>query len=317
MRFSIDLGGMYEPPGAYLDVAETVEAAGFDAVWFGDHIQPWFHTDGRAPFAWSWLGAALERTEDIPVGVFVTPPLYRYHPLVVANAAATLDEMYPGRFRIGVGTGEALNEHPFVDKWPPWKERATRLVEAIEIIRTYWTEDGFFEWDGEHFAFDAIYPYEQPESDLDIAVSATGPKSATLAADHGDHLITIASVDDVESRVIDTYRENGGDGEIIVQTIGGYGNRERITDRVMDSFASTLLPENFDETDTRALQRSTDRVSREAVQDAFLITEEPEDVLEWIDRQRDRGADHVVVTDVSFDQERFYRVASERLLPTL
>lgn len=317
MRFSIDLGGMYESPGYYLDRSERIESAGFDAVWFGDHIQPWFHEGGRAPFAWSWMGAALERTDAIPVGVFVTPPLYRYHPLVVANAAATLDEMYPGRFLFAVGTGEALNEHPFVDAWPSWSERAARLVEAIEIIRTYWTADDFFEWDGKQFTFGPVYPYEQPETDLEVAVAATGSDSARLAADHGDHLVTIASIPDVEQQVIGTYRDHGGDGDVIVQSVGGFGDARQITDRVMRSFASTLLPENFDETDTRALQRSTDRVSREKVHEAFLIAETPEEVLEWIDTQRERGADHVAITDVSFDQDRFYEVAAEEILPEL
>ena len=317
MKFSIDLGGMYESPGYYLDRAEVVERAGFDACWFGDHIQPWFHEGGRAPFAWSWIPAALERTESIPIGVFVTPPLYRYHPLVVANATATIDEMYPGRFPLGVGTGERMNEHPFVDEWPPWDERGARTAEAMEIVRTYWNADDFFGYDGEHFAFDPVYPYEQPVSDVPVYFAATGPKSARLAAEHGDHLVTIASVPAVEERVVDTYREHGGDGEVVFQTVGGYGDEERIVDRLADSFASTLIPENFDETDPRALQASTDRVSREEIREAFLVASEPEDVLAWIDEQAERGADHVVVTDASFEQDAFYETAADEILPEL
>ncbi len=314
---SIDLGGMYESPGYYLDRAEAVEAAGFDALWFGDHIQPWFHEGGRAPFAWSWLASALERTDSIPVGTFVTPPLYRYHPLVVANAVATLDEMYPGRFRVGVGTGERMNEHPFVDEWPSWDERGDRLAEAIEILRTYWTADDFFGRDGDHFAFDPIYPYEQPETEQELYCSATGPKSARLAAEHADHLITIAGVPDVKSRVIDVYRDNGGDGEVVVQTVGGFGDADRIVDRIANSFASTLRPESFDETDPRALQEMAARVSGDEIRDSFLVAETPEDVLAWVDEQADRGADHVVVTDVSYEQDAFYRTAADEILPEL
>lgn len=317
MQMSIDLGGMYESPGYYLDRAESVEAAGFDALWFGDHIQPWFHEGGQAPFAWSWMPAALERTAEIPVGVFVTPPLYRYHPLVVANAVATIDAMYPGRFRIGVGTGEALNEQPFVDEWPSWPSRADRLCEALDVMDTYWTTDDFFSWDGDHFTFDDVYPYQQPATSQEVYWSATGPKSARLAADHADHLVTIAGVPDVESRVIDTYREAGGDGDVLMQAVGGYGDAERLIDRMQNSFASTLIPENFDETDTRALQRSTDRVSREEVQEAFLVAETPEEVLAWADEQADRGADHVVITDVSYEQDTFYNVAEDEIFPYL
>jgi coenzyme F420-dependent glucose-6-phosphate dehydrogenase len=315
MRMSIDLGGMYKPPVYYLDRVESVEAAGFDACWFGDHIQPWFHTGGRAPFAWSWIPAALERTDSIPIGVFVTPPLYRYHPLIVANAVATLDEMYPDRFLFGTGTGERMNEHPFVEEWPSWDERGDRMEEALDIIDRYWTSDEFFGYDGKHFSFDPIYPYEQPKTEIPVYFSATGPKSARLAAEQADHLVTIASVPNVESRVVDTYREHGGNGEIVFQTVGGFGDRERLTDRIMDSFASTLVHENFDETDPRELEASTEQVSRQEVHDAFLVAEESEEVLAWIDEQEERGADHVVITDVSYEQDVFYETAADEILP--
>jgi coenzyme F420-dependent glucose-6-phosphate dehydrogenase len=317
MRMSIDLGGMYESPSYYLDRAERVESAGFDACWFGDHIQPWFHTGGRAPFAWSWIPAALERTDSIPIGVFVTPPLYRYHPLIVANAVATLDGMYPGRFLFGTGTGERMNEHPFVEEWPSWDERGARMEEAVEIIERYWTSDEFFGYDGEHFSFDPIYPYEQPETEVPVYFSATGPKSAKLAAEWGDHLVTIASVPEVESRVVDTYHDHGGKGEIVFQTVGGFGDRGRITDRIMSSFASTLVEGSFDETDPRKLEAATEQVSRADVREAFLIAEESEEVLSWIDEQAKRGADHVVITDVSYEQDAFYETAADEILPQL
>lgn len=317
MRLSIDLGGMYRSPSYYLDRAESVERAGFDAVWFGDHIQPWFHTDGRAPFAWAWLPLALERTVSIPTGVFVTPPMYRYHPLVIANAVATIDELFPGRLRFGVGTGERMNEHPFVDEWPSWSDRAGALVESIDIMRTYWEAAEFFGYDGEYFAFDPVYPYEQPACDVDVYCSATGPDSARLAADHADHLITMASVPDIQERVIDVYRDNGGSGEVIVQTVGGYGDPHRLTERLLDSFASSLRPENSDETDPRELQASTNDVTAEEVREAFLVAETPDDVLRWVDKQEQRGATHTVITDVSYEGDEFYRTAESEILPSL
>lgn len=317
MRMSIDLGGMYESPGYYLDRAESVEHAGFDGLWFGDHIQPWFHENGRAPFAWSWIPAALERTTSIPVGVFVTPPMYRYHPLVVANAVATVDQMYPDRLRLGVGTGERVNEHPFVDEWPSWGDRARALVESIDIMRTYWDSEDFFGYDGEHFEFDPVYPYEQPDSDVDVYCSATGPSSARLAADHADHLITLASVPDVKEKVIDVYRDNGGDGDVIAQTVGGYGDSDRLTERILDSFASTLVPDSFEMTDPRELERAAEDVTGDEVREAFLVAETPDDVLDWVATQEARGIDHVVVTDVSYEQDAFYETASEEILPSL
>jgi coenzyme F420-dependent glucose-6-phosphate dehydrogenase len=317
MQMSIDLGGMYEPPAYYLERAEDVEAAGFDALWFGDHIQPWFHTGGRAPFAYAWIPAALERTSSIPIGVFVTPPLWRYHPLVVANAAATIEELAPGRFNLGVGTGERMNEHPFVDEWPSWDVRGERMAEAMTIIDRYFTADDFFGYDGDHFEFDPIYPYEQPDRTPPIYFSATGPKSARLAAEYGDHLVTIASVPDVESRVIETYREHGGDGDVVIQSVGGYGDASRLQERVRSSFACTLHPESFDETDPRELEAMAKTVSDEEIQDAFLLADSPDTVLEWVDEQEAKGADHVVITDISFEQQEFYNIAGEEILPSL
>lgn len=317
MQMSIDLGGMYCSPEYYLDRAEAVEDAGFDGLWFGDHIQPWFHKNGRAPFAWSWIPAALERTDSIPVGVFVTPPMYRYHPLVVANAVATIDQMYPSRFRLGVGTGERMNEHPFVDEWPSWSDRAGALVESIDIMRTYWEDDDFFDYNGEYFEFDPVYPYEQPNTDTEVYCSATGPGSARLAANHADHLITLASIPNVKERVIDVYRDHGGDGNVIAQTVGGYGDSKQLTDRILDSFASTLQPGATDETDPRKLQELTEDVTAEEVQEAFLVAETPDEVLEWVGTQEKRSIDHVVITDVSYEQDAFYEMASEEILPSL
>lgn len=317
MRMSIDLGGMFESPRYYLDRAESVEEAGFDSLWFGDHIQPWFHTNGRAPFAYSWIPAALERTSEIPIGVFVTPPIYRYHPLVIANAAATIDQLYPGRFIFGAGTGERMNEHPFLEEWPSWDVRGARTREALDIMTKYWTHDAFFGYDGDHFSFDPVYPYEQPETDLDVYFSATGPKSARLAAEHADHLITIASVPNVGKRVVDVYRDHGGDGDVIFQSIGGFGDRERLTDRVMRSFAPTIRPESFDMIDPREIEKLGEKVDRSEVHDAFIIAEEPADILEWIDEQRARGADHVTITDISYEQDRFYQIAADEILPEL
>lgn len=317
MQMSIDLGGMYRSPGYYLDRAEAVEDAGFDGLWFGDHIQPWFHKNGRAPFAWSWIPAALERTDSIPVGVFVTPPMYRYHPLVVANAVATIDQMYPSRFRLGVGTGERMNEHPFVDEWPSWSDRAGALVESIDIMRTYWEGNDFFGYNGEYFEFDPVYPYEQPNTDTEVYCSATGPGSARLAANHADHLITLASIPNVKERVIDVYRDHGGDGNIIAQTVGGYGDSKKLTDRILDSFASTLQPGATDETDPRKLQELTEDVTADEVQEAFLVAETPDEVLEWVGTQEERSIDHVVITDVSYEQDAFYEMAGEEILPSL
>jgi alkanesulfonate monooxygenase SsuD/methylene tetrahydromethanopterin reductase-like flavin-dependent oxidoreductase (luciferase family) len=184
-------------------------------------------------------------------------------------------------------------------------------------MRSHWEEDDFFAFDGEHFSFDEVYPYEQPETDQEVLCSATGPSSARLAADRADHLVTLANIPDVKERVIDVYRDNGGDGDVIMQVVGGYGDADRITQRIKRSFASTLHPDAFDVKDTRELQSLAEEVSDEEIQDALLVAETPEDVLEWIEVQEDRGVDEVAITDVSYEQDEFYRTASEEILPSL
>ena len=124
-------------PRPLLDFSIHAEACGFDSIVVSDHFQPWRHTDGHAPFSFAWLGALAERTNRAQLGTSVVTPTFRYHPAIVAQALATLDQLAPGRLLLGVGTGESLNEIPVLDvDWPPFKERFGRLREAIELIPT-------------------------------------------------------------------------------------------------------------------------------------------------------------------------------------
>ncbi|HYB04094.1 MAG TPA: LLM class flavin-dependent oxidoreductase, partial [Nitrososphaerales archaeon] len=140
IEISANLGENDYDPKEFVNAASYAEEAGFSTVWFGDHIFPWFHSGKRSSFVWSMMPAALEKTDRIKVGPWVTVPTgARYHPAIIAQAAATLDNMYPGRLLLGFGTGEALNERPFWnDRWPKWEERMDRLTEGIRLIRQMW-----------------------------------------------------------------------------------------------------------------------------------------------------------------------------------
>ncbi len=135
IAFQLDLGENTYDPMKFVDAVVYAEEQGFDTAWFGDHFFPWFHSGKKSAFAWSVMGSALDRTGSIKVGTLVTTPIGgRYHPAIIAQASSTLDNMYPGRFRLGVGTGEALNEGPFWNnRWPPWEERLERLLEGIKL----------------------------------------------------------------------------------------------------------------------------------------------------------------------------------------
>ena len=199
IEISLNLGENDYDPGEFVDAAVYAEAMGFRTVWFGDHIFPWYHSGKRCSFVWSMMGAALAKTKRIKVGPWVTVPTgARYHPAIIAQAAATLDNMYPGRMILGVGTGEALNERPFWNgNWPNWDERIARLTEGIELIRKLWQSTEPFKFEGKYFSSDFYYLYTKPSRAIPIYSSAIGKKAAHAAGMHADGLITVSPRNDV------------------------------------------------------------------------------------------------------------------------
>src|SRR6187455_1528074 len=149
-------------PRRLLDLAIAAERAGFESVWTSDHFQPWRHTDGHAPNALVWLGAAAQATERVTLGTSVLTPSFRYHPAVVAQAFATLGCLAPGRVILGVGSGESLNEVPLGLTWPDGKERFARLKEAVTLIRQLWTEDRVT-FEGTFYRTELATIYDKPE----------------------------------------------------------------------------------------------------------------------------------------------------------
>jgi coenzyme F420-dependent glucose-6-phosphate dehydrogenase len=199
LKISIDLGENKRDPAEFRDSVVLAERLGFDVVWLGDHFMPWTHSGNRSAYVWSLLGACLERTRRIKVGPYVTSPLNgRYHPAIIAQASATLDNMYPTRFLLGVGTGEAMNEVPFMNRWPAWQERMDRLVEAITLMRKFWTSKAYFDFDSKYFPMKQVYLYTKPKSRILIFFSAVGPKAAHYAGEYGDNLVTLTSDNPLE-----------------------------------------------------------------------------------------------------------------------
>src|SRR5579885_3544528 len=150
-------------PRQLLNFAIEAEAAGFDSVWISDHFQPWRHTNGHAPFALSWLGAAGQRTERIILGTSVLTPTFRYQPAIVAQAFATMGVLTPGRIILGVGSGESLNEIAVTGaEWPEAKERLARLRESIDLIRRLWSEE-FVTYEGTYYKTRNATIYDRPD----------------------------------------------------------------------------------------------------------------------------------------------------------
>jgi coenzyme F420-dependent glucose-6-phosphate dehydrogenase len=197
MEISVNLGENDYDPQAFVEAAACADKNGFGTVWFGDHIFPWYHSGKRSAFAWSVMSVALERTSGVKVGPWVTVPTgARYHPAIIAQAAATIDNMYPGRIQLGVGTGEALNERPFWnDQWPKWEERMERLKEGIKLIRQMWDSKSPFKFEGRYFSSDFYYLYTKPRKNIPIYSSAIG-KRAAYEAGFTDGLVTIGPRND-------------------------------------------------------------------------------------------------------------------------
>ena len=195
-------------PRDLLEQARRAEAAGFQALWISDHYHPWNDEQGHSAFVWSVIGALSEAT-SLPVTTAVTCPTVRIHPAVVAQAAATSAVMHEGRFNLGVGSGEALNEHILGTHWPEADVRLEMLEEAVEVMRTLWS-GGQQSHRGRHYTVENARIYDLPDTPLPVLVSGFGPKAVRLAARIGDGFITTSP--DAES--IDLYRSEGGSGPV-------------------------------------------------------------------------------------------------------
>src|SRR3954452_13819434 len=195
-------------PRELIEQAKRAEAAGFHALWISDHYHPWNDEQGHSAFVWSVIGAISAAT-DLPVTTGVTCPTVRIHPAVIDQAAATSGVLLDGRFGLGVGSGEALNEHILGDAWPEADVRLEMLEEAVEVMRTLWA-GGQQSHRGRHYTVENARIYDLPRERVPVLVSGFGPKSSRLAARIGDGYITMSP--DVDA--IELYRSEGGSGPV-------------------------------------------------------------------------------------------------------
>lgn len=206
-RYGYFLMAEENDPGALVRQAQMAQDAGFDCLWLSDHYHPWLDEQGQSPFAWSVIGA-LSQVVSLPVTTAVTCPLLRIHPAVIAQAAATCALLTEGRFRLGVGTGEALNEHITGARWPSAAERLEMLEEAVHVIRELWTGRLVSHF-GTHYTVETARLYSVPSEPPPIYMSGFGRKSVELAARIADGYISTMPDADALRR----YREAGGEGK--------------------------------------------------------------------------------------------------------
>ena len=195
------------PPRELVAQAVRAEEAGFDFVEISDHYHPWLFSHDHSGFAWSVLGAIAARTGRIELATGVTCPFLRYHPAIVAQAAATTAVLSDGRFTLGVGAGERLNEHVVGRGWPAASVRHELLREALEIIRLLWS-GGYQSYQGRHLTLEDARVFDLPDTPPRIAVAIGGPEAAQVAAELGDAIFAT----EPEAELVGAYREAGGDG---------------------------------------------------------------------------------------------------------
>jgi G6PDH family F420-dependent oxidoreductase len=185
----------------------AAEAAGFDFSVMSDHYSPWIEEQGHSGYAWSVLGAAAQATSRLPLMTFVTCPTFRYHPAVVAQKAATMGILSAGRFTLGLGAGERLNEHVIGGGWPSARIRHERLAEAAEIIRDLFSGD-YVHYSGRHFEVDHARLFDLPDTPVPIGIAVSGPESIEVAASHGDAMIAT----EPDGELVSQYAQVAGEG---------------------------------------------------------------------------------------------------------
>ncbi|MDX6452691.1 MAG: hypothetical protein QOH16_2740 [Gaiellaceae bacterium] len=296
-------------PKALVENAKLAEGAGFSHVLISDHIHPWVDAQGHSPFVWGVIGAIAEATERIQVGTAVTCPLIRTHPAIVAHAAATAQSLLDGRFFLGVGTGENLNEHVLGDKWPRADVRLEMLDEAIDVIRALL--GGEYEtFRGKHYTVEQAKLYDAPKEPPPIIVAAKAEHAAKLAAAKGDGTMNTKP----DADVVKLFKEAGGTGPIYGKVAGAFVPsedearklaKERQPNSAMGGDLSTelALPRDF--------EAVAELVREEDLEGSLVFGQDPAKWRAKIDEFERAGFTHVALHHVGVEQRDFIEFAKQ------
>ncbi len=305
-------------PSELLQYVQLAEQAGFTLALSSDHFHPWSEQQGQSGFAWSWLGAAMQATPNLSYRV-VNAPGERYHPAIIAQAAATLAEMFPNRFWLTVGSGQALNEHITGGKWLVKGDRNARLKECVDIMRALWsgetvTHHGLVSVeDAKLYTRPAVLPL--------IIGAAITPKTAEWLGSWADGLITVSQPIDKLKPVVDAFRRGGGIGKPMILKVqlsydrteekarqGAYDQwRNNIFESVVLAELKTV--EQFDSVGQF--------VQPEELDASVHISSNLEQHIEWLQQYIQLGFDEIILHNVNREQQQFIKVFGEKVLPTL
>lgn len=305
-------------PGELLELVQKAESAGFSGVMSSDHFAPWSKRQGQSGFAWAWLGAAMQATH-IPFGLITVPGGWRYHPAISAQAAATLAQMYPGRFPwLAVGSGEALNEHVIGSGWPNKTTRNNRLVSASEILKKLWLGETVSSTNP--IPIDQAKLYTQPDSPPLIIAAALSEETAAWAGDWADGLITVNQDMSTLRAIISAFRGAGNQGPIFLQLHVSYASNDELARaHAFDQWRSNSI--SSEEAEEIKLTEEFDRLS-ETVTPGDLdknvrISSEPELHISWLREYLSLGFEQIYVHNVGRNQTEFIEAYGKHVLPLL
>jgi len=314
-------------PAELLRYSVVAEEVGFDSVFVSDHLQPWRHDGGHAPNALSWLGALGARTERIVIGTSVLTPTFRYHPALVAQAFATLGCLFPGRVVLGVGSGESMNEVPLGIAWPEPKERFARLREAVALIRQLWAEERV-DFEGTYYRTEKATIYDRPEQPVPIYIAASGPAATRFAGRAGDGYITTSGKDPslYTDTLLPAVREGAekagrsmADLDLQLEVKVSFDpDRDRALRDCTYWGALALSPEEKTGVeDPIEMQRLADALPIDRAASRFIVSGNPVEHVERIQRYLELGFTSLVFHAPGPDQERFLRLYGDEILPRL
>jgi G6PDH family F420-dependent oxidoreductase len=314
MRIGYTLSSEDHGPIELVEQAKRAEAAGFEALWISDHYHPWNDAQGHSPFVWSLIGAVAEAT-DLPLMTGVTCPMLRIHPALIAQAAATSSLLLGGRFALGVGSGEALNEHILGDVWPEADERLEMLEEAIAVMRLLW-QGGVQSHRGRHYRVSHARIYDLPDEPPPVLVSGFGPKATELAARVGDGYVTTSP----DAELIGLYRSEGGKGPVIAGGKVCFGADEQAAVRTVHRLWPNIgLPGELAQIlPTPAhFEQASELVTEETIAQAVPCGPDLDRHAEQLRAFADAGVDELYVQQVGPELDPFFDTWTPYILARL
>jgi len=302
-------------PAELLEQARSAERAGFEALWISDHFHPWTDAQGQSPFVWSVIGA-ISQVCRLPVTTAVTCPIMRINPVIVAQAAATANVLLDGRFTVGVGTGEALNEHVLGDRWPSTDVRLEMLEEAVDVMRQLWA-GGFVNHHGKHYTVEEAQVHTRTDEPVPVYMSGFGPKSIEVAGRIADGFITTMP----DADAIRSFRDAGGAGK---PTQAGFkacyaGTEDEAVRLAYERWPNAGLVGELSQVlpSPRHFEQASQLVPQEKMREAFACGPDPDRQLEMIDQYARAGFDEVYVANAGPNYRELIRLYQEKVLPDL